>query len=54
VSVVGEIMMKEFKVELWDGMLHIFSDGWSTTTCDPDMAKREFNKFLDECTELYA
>ena len=46
-------MMKEFKVELWDGMLHIFSDGWSTTG-DPDTVRRELNKWLDQCTELDA
>ena len=40
VSIVG-IIMKEFEVKQYGGKLHIFSDGWYSTTRDPDTVRRE-------------
>ena len=46
--------MKNFEVSQYGGKLHIFSDGWPSTTRDPDTVRREVNKWLEQCTELDA
>ena len=46
--------MKKFEVKQYGGKLYISSDGWNSTTTDPDMVRRELDKWLDQCTELDA